>query len=73
MITQVAETALTGSTRPATITPLHYGWVMLVPMTEKELPLMPGDGPQQFPTAPELTYLPALSYFLLRPQLLTRL
>jgi hypothetical protein len=32
---------------------------------------MPGHWPQQSLTVSALTYLPALSYFLLRPQLLT--
>jgi hypothetical protein len=34
---------------------------------------MPGDHPHQSPIAPLLTCLPALSSFLLRPQLLMRL
>ena len=34
---------------------------------------MPTHRPHLSPTAPVLTYLPARGYFLLRPQLLTRL
>jgi hypothetical protein len=33
---------------------------------------MPTDRPDLVPTTSVLTYLPALGYFLLRPQLLTR-
>jgi len=34
---------------------------------------MHSDRPHQYPTVPVLTCLPASGYFLLRPQLLTRI